>query len=961
MQKRRSSPPLFNHQSKSQHNSLKPIFHPSSNRNIGSLSKNADSFSHTTQTGKRRTHTKMNIISEEEINIDEIIANRRLKQKQDQIGKVEDHKHHRIQFSGVDKSGVQREWIASYKVDYDLACYPSLKYQDIDQQNAMNLTNQVLFGSSKFTIIPDSMEQDSSLVISPAISPKKSELMSFSQTENDERSIDAFKSIVKNAHIVKPSIPQPSWVLKITKPHAHPLEPLSIKEQTEEDNIMTTGETRRREQMSLRYKVYSGSDSMAQKRLTHQRKLSAPTTDEHMRAKSPKGHKRVELEEDRLYRELRETSKERAPSRRNLEQLIFEQEKEKLAPILDSNDAHCMEGLLYYRFKNSLRLHQKVPNNRTSSSSTKEKTSARRRRRSSFLTKLNNSIVLDQAKLPNASGSQIDMSKIESQIVAQDSSGANLTVTRVQRAVDVLMKGFDYHDIAIDPNSNPLLERFSDVSVTSKFSDKSSALSPSKVSYQEHDLSKRNAQDILTLSQLDRKIIPEQLIKKNIDDDHVLVDLSHYGIGNASGRCLADALSTLNQLSSLCLHDNRLDTNAMSYIISMLPIDNLHHLDLSKNDLHMFACKTISTYLQSPNNLVYLNISDSKLDSTDVMIISQAMKKSVYCKVSELNLSQNKISSDGVQHLCQYLRFVGSNGLVCSLQSLDLSWNRIDSIGAITIAETLTVNRTIRILNLAMNPSIHESGGKRLASCLAMNNVIEELSLNQCNIGYESCFIFAQVLRKQSSIKTLDLSSNPLGEAGARSLFRSLLQGISCVFRMENCEYPVDERVFNHSYPAEHSPYTFDMTESYDRAVLNELIEIACNDPIGSKFTSVLYLESKECEVCSIKLMVSPDRVLCDRNNSLKWVIPDIGRLTIHFESAIVVPTTDNIVSDLQLNIISDIIGNGRTDVDCKAWLRMISSDVFFNTNQMERLIKDLQSKKILSDGGLSRLDILMW
>jgi hypothetical protein len=991
MQRKRSLTPsstaLSLHPSRPHHNTLKPIHNQLTNKSISFLGKVPDTTSSSNQVPKKRHPVKSINSVEDEKYIDDLIANRRSKQKLDQASRNEDSKYHRIQFSNIDKSGVKREWIASYKIGYDNVCYPSLKYQDVDQQNTMYLTNQVLTGPSKFSLILDSSNPDKSSatgIKSPPMSPKHDFVTPFySNTKSDEANPDEFRFNAKTLHIIKPAPPQPNWTLKITHPSSSDHDEAAAMRMNEgydqeADKIMMNGELKRREQMSLRYKVYSGNDSMAQRRLTHQRKLATPSIDDQAIAKSPKGIKRIELEEDRLYRELKEHSKQYIPPQRNIEELIFEEEKDKLAPILESKEhAHSMEGLLYYRFKNSLRMQQQVPTNRlTSLPSMDKQTPQVERRRSAFLRKLNDSSVLDPTKLPNpaevfAESSKTATSSEESSTTTTAAAIAgNLKVTRVQRAIDARMKGFDYHDIVSDPNhyQNPLLnDRYLD---SSKLSDSSSVVTLSSkptqmMSQQQVNLNKRNAQDILTLSQLDQKIVPEQLIKKNIDDDQVLVDLSHYGIGNANGRCLADALAPLDQLSSLCLHDNRLDTNTISYIIRKLPASNLHHIDLSKNDLHMFACEAISSYLQAPNQVVYLNISDSQLDSSDLMIIAQAMKKSIYCHVTELNLSHNKISGDGIHHLCQYLRQTDADHHHgCTIQSLDLSWNRIDSHASIDIADALLVNRSLRIVNLSMNPTIHEAGGKRIASALAINNSIQELHLNQCNIGYGTCFILAQVLRKQSTIKLLDLSSNPLGEAGARSLFRTMLHGIKSIIRMENCEYPIDERVFNHSYPAEHSPYTFDMTESYDRAVLEELVEIACHDPINSKFTSVFYQEvssgAKDRPVTSIKLMVSADRILCDRNNGLKWSVPDSGRLTVHFESAIVIPTSEKIINDQQLHIISDIIANGRTDVDRKAWLRMISSDVYYNTNQIERLITNLQSRKVLSDGGLSRLDLLI-
>lgn len=292
-----------------------------------------------------------------------------------------------------------------------------------------------------------------------------------------------------------------------------------------------------------------------------------------------------------------------------------------------------------------------------------------------------------------------------------------MTITRLKRAIRASVNGYNYHALT-DNLENPsddesLGNSFADsddrpdrgihLKKSSVFSQDSLMNSLSQSQYQSI-VNKRYAQDILTLSQLKNGILPEQLIKKNIYDDNILIDLSHYDIGNTNGKCLAIALKPLDTLQSLSLHDNHLSSETISEIIDNLTKNNLQHLDISRNKVHGIGCRSISEFLYQ-SKLSYLNLSFCEVDCEDLKTISKAIVLSRLSSLRQLFLSNNNISTNGINSFYDYLS--QSN---CSLEVLDLSWNKIDAEGANLLAQSLKKNTSLKILYLGMNIAMNDIG-----------------------------------------------------------------------------------------------------------------------------------------------------------------------------------------------------------------------------------------------------------
>lgn len=204
-------------------------------------------------------------------------------------------------------------------------------------------------------------------------------------------------------------------------------------------------------------------------------------------------------------------------------------------------------------------------------------------------------------------------------------------------------------------------------------------------------------------------------------------------------------------------------------------------------------------------------------------------------------------------------------------------------------------------------------------------------------------------------MKKLDLSLNPLGEAGARSVFRTILRGLQCFVIMRGCSYSERKNIFNNSYPGMDSPYTLDLSQPYNYAVLHELLTKVHEQPKACRMESITYHDT--ATNCNYNLSIKKGKLVNSNND--EFVPTTTGVIKFAFHQTVFIPTTDNIINEESLNILQVIIENGRTEGDRKQWLSLLCQDLYFTTAQAQSTISRFQNNKTIGEGGLTKLDIL--
>ena len=518
---------------------------------------------------------------------------------------------------------------------------------------------------------------------------------------------------------------------------------------------------------------------------------------------------------------------------------------------------------------------------------------------------------------------------------------------------------------------------------------------------------KRVAQDMLMTSQLKEGQLPEIFIKthtKRIDkmsmdayeqnikdelegkkspkrtnpeDERYNVDLSNYGIGDVQGKCLGDSLVNFDALEKLVLMENRLTHRCIPHILQNLSARSVIHIDLSCNTVHgNINANALAAYFKVPNAVKVLNLSKTGFQCQDIQKLCQGLGSQPYQPLEELILKHNKIGAVGAAALSAYLcremtleidkfcyrdKTVGKS--ITKLKSLNLAWNNVKEEGASLLAVAIRTSLFLKFLDLSAN-GIDDKGGQKLGSAIPFTESLETLILQQNYIMSPACFVFSRVLKAHVSMQVLDLSLNPVGEPGARSLFRTILSGLRCFVMMRSCTFDEDANIFNHSNPSVDSPYELDLSVPYDTSVTLALRNMMEKDPQNCKIQEVTYREKPGGgPSVAVGLQLSPTGDLCLKGTTERWVPPMEGVVNLKFIYNEKIPTLDMKASKTAMFVLQIIIVTARTEDDRKKWLRLLCADLYCTCEQAQSVIDHFVEKQVIGIGGLKKIDVVtaMW
>lgn len=251
-------------------------------------------------------------------------------------------------------------------------------------------------------------------------------------------------------------------------------------------------------------------------------------------------------------------------------------------------------------------------------------------------------------------------------------------------------------------------------------------------------------------------------------------------------------------------------------------------------------------------------------------------------------------------------------------------------------------------MNLASNHICDEGGQYLIAGCFH-NTTLQELNLSHNNIADKTCFVVAQMMTVNSVLSKVDLGTNPLGEAGSRAIFRSILQGKKTFVSMKGSSYEEDISIFQSSFPSIHNPYTFDLSVPYDNAVYSELRHRVETRPSKCSIVNVTYKATSTSTTVEIN---------CSGGDIT--TLPDTGIVQLSYLQTTVIPTSDEKLSLASLSVMEYIVHHGNTVEDQKQWLRLLCQDVFMTTTQAQSMINYFESTYTISPGAMSRSDVIM-
>ena len=135
-----------------------------------------------------------------------------------------------------------------------------------------------------------------------------------------------------------------------------------------------------------------------------------------------------------------------------------------------------------------------------------------------------------------------------------------------------------------------------------------------------------------------------------------------------------------------------------------------------------------------------------------------------------LDLSECKITHEGLSHLTRMPRCVVQNITNLSLKAIELGDG-----GTATLAKVLKENRSLQQLDISQN-SIGQKGATTLAEVLKKNRTLKLMDVSHNSIGQEGAIALAEVLKENKVLQKLDISTNSIGRGGATALAEALTE-----------------------------------------------------------------------------------------------------------------------------------------------------------------------------------------
>ena len=250
---------------------------------------------------------------------------------------------------------------------------------------------------------------------------------------------------------------------------------------------------------------------------------------------------------------------------------------------------------------------------------------------------------------------------------------------------------------------------------------------------------------------------------------------------------LAKVVPSMSRLEVLWLIDNPIGSDGAVEVIKSLCDSGVERLLLYNTGIGGPDCEALSELLQSTHSLEWLYIEQNNLSSESVASIVTGLSHNNSLTI--LDISDSHFGMGNILHLSSLLREHSK----CTLTSLALRDCHISSEGAVELATALWKNTTLRVLDLSRNPiGEHVEGVTAVAAMLVENKSLAQLKLQGCHISGQGAGELAAALYKNSTLQYLNLDHNPIGVEGASSM-SDMLQHNTSLTWLYMCDDSVGE------------------------------------------------------------------------------------------------------------------------------------------------------------------------
>ncbi|KAL8170136.1 UNVERIFIED_CONTAM: hypothetical protein K2H54_064485 [Gekko kuhli] len=272
------------------------------------------------------------------------------------------------------------------------------------------------------------------------------------------------------------------------------------------------------------------------------------------------------------------------------------------------------------------------------------------------------------------------------------------------------------------------------------------------------------------------------------------LQLEYCELSPANAEALSSALRTKTSLTELNLSNNRLGDRAVKELCQGLLDANcsLQSLQLENCRITVASCGDLGTVLSAKPSLKELCIGENKIGDAGAALLCQSLLdpnckieklwlwecdlSAASCKdlatvistkesLREMSLIGNDLKDEGMEHLCQ-----GLKAPKAAVQSLWLRECGLTAACCKSVASVLSENSSLKELHIGGNNLQDEGVAQLCDGLMDPNCTLQSLWLGNSELTPACCDKLATVIAAKQCLKELDVSNNPLEDAGVHKL-----------------------------------------------------------------------------------------------------------------------------------------------------------------------------------------------
>lgn len=235
------------------------------------------------------------------------------------------------------------------------------------------------------------------------------------------------------------------------------------------------------------------------------------------------------------------------------------------------------------------------------------------------------------------------------------------------------------------------------------------------------------------------------------------------------------------------------------------------------------SCVKLASLLESEaaKNLRALNLNGIALSLAVQVHLASSIRE--HDRLRELSLADTQLTSECVQSIAENHQ----------LELLDFGWNSFDAECFAALGLSLSNNVTLRTLSLSRCASCGPYGPPMATFLEHLSGIqnLQDLDISSNLIDHRGALMLEDVLANHQNLKKMNVSDNPLGQLGLRSLLRLLCTPSASLRRFEvnglsdDAHTDLRDPFFRPSSPG--GVYQLDLTQPYHRSILRMLCKTA--------------------------------------------------------------------------------------------------------------------------------------